>query len=124
MRKNIKDIGVYYLALVIVLLVTGCGGGTKASPTSDLPTNQPTPSLVLTNTEQLEPTEELPIWTPEPPAEGVNETLLTLQNALVPENNLRELAMRLKGIENIPETVPDQTLPQKGDIEKFWGDQC
>lgn len=49
------------------------------------------------------------------------ETLFTLQNALVPESNPRELAQRLLGIAEIPETVPPPAAPfQVGDQEIFW----
>ena len=49
------------------------------------------------------------------------ETLFTLQNALVPENNPRDLAQRLLGITDIPETVAPPAVPyQIGDQQTFW----
>lgn len=38
------------------------------------------------------------------------ETRITLDTSLVPNNDLRDLAMRLKGIKNIPETI-DEPVP-------------
>jgi hypothetical protein len=49
------------------------------------------------------------------------QTLLTLEEALVPENNPADLAMRLLGIDFIPETQPDPNAPyQVGDLQDFW----
>lgn len=47
--------------------------------------------------------------TPVPTAlPGVSDTLETLDQTIVPINDLREIAMRLKGIPDIPETVGDK----------------
>jgi immune inhibitor A len=52
---------------------------------------------------------------------GAEETLNTLENAIVPNADARDLASRLKGIDNIPETVPDTKAPhQAGENMKFW----
>ncbi|PKO07398.1 MAG: hypothetical protein CVU41_01485 [Chloroflexi bacterium HGW-Chloroflexi-3] len=48
------------------------------------------------------------------------ETLSILQNTYIPENNPLDLARRLKGIESIPEIVPDQIDYQIGDSKQFW----
>lgn len=48
------------------------------------------------------------------------ETLSTLQNTFVPENDPRELAARLKNVKFIPETVPNETDFQVGDKKDFW----
>ena len=47
------------------------------------------------------------------------ETLETLQNMLVPENDPYELACRLQGICNVATTVPSEQH-QLGDEETFW----
>ncbi len=47
------------------------------------------------------------------------ETLETLKNAIVPENDPRELACRLKNICNVPETFPQGPF-EVGDIKQFW----
>lgn len=48
------------------------------------------------------------------------ETLSMLQNTYIPENDPRDLARRLKGIELIPEIVPDTIDYQIGDSKNFW----
>lgn len=50
-----------------------------------------------------------------------NITLKTLEDSVVPENNLRELAFRLEGKENIPEVgiSPPQVF-NIGDSQSFW----
>jgi immune inhibitor A len=76
-------------------------------PTQDFPTlDAPDPSPVPT----LEKT----------PADAVSlETLETLNQTLVPENDPYELACRLKGICDVPRTVPAKTY-RVGDTEQFW----
>ena len=66
------------------------------------------------------PTPE-PIMT-RPPVEDVStSTLETLKTAIVPENDPYELACRLKGICNVPTTLPAPAVPYKlGDMKKFW----
>jgi hypothetical protein len=68
---------------------------------------------------------EMPGENPEPsvvnPASsGAIETLDTLSNTIVPNNDPIELAERLQGITNIPASVPDQTDYQVGDTKQFW----
>jgi len=54
-------------------------------------------------------------------SEGAWETLLTLEEAEVPVNDLRELAMRLGGKSDIPTSVPAPAQPyQNGDTLEFW----
>lgn len=48
-----------------------------------------------------------------------SDTLDILNNTLVPENDPYELACRLKGICDVPRTVPGKTY-QIGDKENFW----
>ncbi len=56
-----------------------------------------------------------------PPGETAAENLNILERNLVPSSDLRELAGRLKGIKNIPETVPDPNAPHKpGETKQFW----
>ncbi|TES90419.1 MAG: hypothetical protein E3J88_04180, partial [Anaerolineales bacterium] len=48
-------------------------------------------------------------------------TLRVLENAGIPENNPADLAQRLLGIDDIPETYPDPNWPhQVGDQQSFW----
>lgn len=48
------------------------------------------------------------------------ETLSILQNTYIPENDPLDMAQRLKGIESIPEIVPDQNDYQVGSSKQFW----
>jgi len=60
----------------------------------------------------------LPLDIGEPPSD---ETLLLLQDTIVPENNPLELADRLKHIENVPDSIEAPTVPfQIGDRRSFW----
>lgn len=62
--------------------------------------------------------EATPFYTGEVPSD---ETLLLLQQAVVPENNPIELADRFLGIENVPDTVPAPSQPfEVGDRRDFW----
>jgi len=56
------------------------------------------------------------------PAESeAYQTLHTLENSVVPVNDLRELATRFNGISDIPETIDKEPVAyQVGDQEKFW----
>ncbi len=55
-----------------------------------------------------------------PPAETIStETVDTLAQALVLENDPYELTCRLKGVCNVSKTVPDKAY-KLGDQEKFW----
>src|SRR5687768_6051258 len=71
------------------------------------------------------PTEEFttpaPIPTLERPEVGSisTETLETLEQTLVPENDPNELACRLQAVCNVPDTVPAKQY-QVGDRETFW----
>lgn len=49
-----------------------------------------------------------------------DETLVTLENAIVPDNDPVALAERLKGIKNIPATVPYGGPRRVGDEQKFY----
>ncbi|WKZ37138.1 MAG: immune inhibitor A [Anaerolineales bacterium] len=57
-----------------------------------------------------------------PPVDSVsNETLQTLQNTIVPSNDPRELACRLKGLCDIPEVMATSAAPRSvGDTKPFW----
>ncbi len=55
-----------------------------------------------------------------PPTNTISpETVTTLGQALVPENDPYELACRLKGVCNVSKTVQDKSY-KLGDQEKFW----
>ena len=79
---------------------------------SDLPTP------LNPSTESPPPLEDLS--TPVPASDAAYETLQNLQAINVPNNDPRELAERLKGIQNIPETVPSPGNFKVGDQQTFW----
>lgn len=91
------------------------------TPYSGLPTITP-----FGRTPGVNPT-PAPTWTPSSPRPGVDlsgaqQTLKVLENAAVPVNDPRDLALRLKNIPNIPETMPLSDLKEYkiGDARKFW----
>ncbi|MFZ5857679.1 MAG: choice-of-anchor J domain-containing protein [Chloroflexota bacterium] len=66
------------------------------------------------------PTAEPEVTRP-PVEESTNETLLTLGNAVVPENDPYDLACRLQGTCNVPETLDPPAAPlEVGATQKFW----
>ena len=70
---------------------------------------------------QPKPTAE-PSFQPQPEIHYVpTDTRDTLENTIVPVNDLLELAERLEGKQNIPTTVDDPSAPyQVGDTQTFW----
>ena len=61
-----------------------------------------------------------PVELTRPPIESIPpDTLQTLLTTDIPENNPYDLACRLEGLCNIPETMPGKTY-QVGDQEQFW----
>jgi immune inhibitor A len=71
----------------------------------------PTPHLVRPSTSESTLIEQ----------ELSQQTLRTLENSDIPENNLQVLASRLLGVHDIPETVPDFNAPyQVGAQKTFW----
>jgi len=80
----------------------------QAPPITDVPFGPPTSTPVVEVTR--------------PPAVDVpTDTLETLEATIVPENDPRELACRLEGKCNIPETLEPPSAPrQVGDQDTFW----
>ena len=58
--------------------------------------------------------------TPQPVGEEAQETLLTLENAVVPVNDPLDLSRRLEGKLDIAETLPAPGPMQVGDQKTFW----
>ncbi|HEX6270630.1 MAG TPA: choice-of-anchor J domain-containing protein [Anaerolineales bacterium] len=75
---------------------------TAISPTEEFTTPKPMPTLERPSTDSIS-----------------TETLETLGQTLVPENDPYELACRLEKICNVSETIEGKTY-QVGDKEKFW----
>ncbi len=80
----------------------------QVPPITDVPFGPPTSTPVVEVTR--------------PPAVDVpTDTLETLEATIVPENDPRELACRLEGKCNIPETLEPPSAPrQVGDQDTFW----
>ena len=76
--------------------------GTAVSPTEEFTTPVPIPTLERPSTDSVS-----------------SETLDTLGQAQVPENDPYELACRLRAVCNVPETVQAKTYAM-GDKENFW----
>ncbi len=100
----------------VILLGLGILGYNFANPATS------TPFIGITDSPFQEPTPTaLPLLFGTPPSQTAAENLNTLENNIVPNSDLRELAGRLSGIKNIPETVPDPNAPHKvGETKQFW----
>src|SRR6266508_3822317 len=77
-----------------------------------------TPFVPFGSTVTPEPTVQIN----RPPVNSIStETLDTLEQALVPENNPSQLACQLKGACNIPATMESPVVPHAvGDKQNFW----
>ncbi len=71
----------------------------------DIATSTPSAPIVV----ERSPVSEIPV-----------DTLDALEKAIVPPNYLPEIACRLKGVCNIPETVDAPTNRKIGDTDTFW----
>ncbi len=132
-NKNILSSPILWIVLVTVLLCCCLilfGGGvaglyfsnSQVAPTaSEIPS--PTMDISTSTPEPGSPTPPEPTVTPEPtstPTLTVPATTLnTLEQVVVPPNDPADLARRLKGIPEIPETVPSGPFAV-GDNKKFW----
>lgn len=84
----------------------------------------PTPNIIGPTPGKITPEEIIP--TPEPTPHSANnlgsdETLRTLQEMIVPINDPIDLAERLGGKQDIPESLPDPNAPYAvGESQNFW----
>ncbi|HJR79390.1 MAG TPA: choice-of-anchor J domain-containing protein [Anaerolineales bacterium] len=76
--------------------------GTQIFPTEEFSTAMPAPTLERPSTDSIS-----------------TETLETLEQTEIPENDPIDLACRLQEVCNVPTTVPGKAY-QVGDKEKFW----
>jgi hypothetical protein len=84
-------VGGFFVYRTVSEISTQVGPIVTSAFAPDTPT--PAPNIVLT---------------PAPsPVPGTSDTLEVLENAVIPPSDLRELAMRIKGIPDVPETVSD-----------------
>lgn len=110
-------IGGVVVVLCICVLALGAGGGlyyyfrNVHNPLADIPkpagsTATPEPTVVVNR--------------PQGPSISTS-TEASLQKAIIPANDLYDLACRLKNICNVPHTLPGPAVPFKvGDQKKFW----
>ena len=108
-------IGIVAVLLCCACLVIAAAGVIIFQAAQQIPADLPLPNF---------PTEEdpsIPPPTPErPPVESIpSETIETLSQVLVPDNDPYEIACRLQGICDVPTTVPSGPF-QLGDQETFW----
>jgi len=115
-RTSVFVIGIVILLACLCVLLAGLGGylyytSSQSSPGIELPTF---PSNNGTATAAPELTR--------PPVDSISsETLETLKTTIVPSNDLRDLACRLKDICDVPEVLATSASPQAiGAKEKFW----
>ena len=109
----------------LCLLLFGLGIGASFFSITDVDTNGPDVAITVEPFERPEeptPTLVAPFPDPRPEASSVSTaTLATLENTIIPESDLRELAQRLEGKEDIPKTVdPPEAPRQVGETENFW----
>lgn len=102
-----------FLVLFLFLTSVACNtiGEIRTLLTEESSGNLPTPQAIDEGT-------PLPLNTGKPPSD---ETLMVLENTIVPDNDPVDLAERLAHVANIPETVPAPATPLKvGDRRSFY----
>lgn len=109
---------IFCICLTAMLALTGVLAWTVIDSQGGL--NAPIPYSEQSNPDEPVPNPLNPNEVPEPPGEGAFETLRNLQTAQVPVNNPLDLAERLLGIPDIPETVVPTGPYQVGDRQRFW----
>ncbi len=120
-QRTLLIIGIVALVILIACIVASAVVGFGAAWFFSI---QSTPSSQINSgpTESGAPTvSSEPIPTPFINTGPVSpETLLTLENTIVPDNNPVDLAERFHGIKNIPDTVPAHAPYHVGDKQQFW----
>lgn len=109
------------IAVIAILLCCACiviagAGYILYQASQNAPTNFPLPPIDIGGTPSPTPAVE------RPSTDTIStETLETLSNTIVPENDLRDLTCRLKSICDIPEVMATSASPRAiGDKDKFW----
>lgn len=109
-------IGVVIILLCCCTLILAAGGVASYEMFKQVATTLPEiPGIGFSTATPLPPAEV----TRTPSDQVSSETLKTLDNTIVPVNDLRELACRLQGKCNIPETLPSGPY-QVGATQTFW----
>jgi hypothetical protein len=111
-------IGIAVLLCCICLLVAGMAGYGYYAFTQVAPTITDNP--FFPPVDDVTPTSESEIFSP-PSGTISTETIQTLDDSVVPENDVYELACRLQGICNVPKTLSAPVAPLTvGTTQKFW----
>ncbi len=107
-------VAVLLFACIACFVATGAGAFLVAR---EVEANLDLDSFSVSNPAEAGPTAEV-VRSEELPTD---ETLLTLEDTIVPENDPVDLAERLLGVGDIPDSVPAPSSPfQVGDQRSFW----
>jgi hypothetical protein len=116
------------IILTILLLVALCclgvclvlfASGTILATSLDKINDGPVTIDIFDETAVPEPTPSAIVT--EPPTDTTTETLLTMEDTIVPVNDPVELADRLGGLSNVPSTLIDPDAPYSvGAVKDFW----
>ena len=94
---------------------------TQGSAAGDLDPLPPQPGQADLEPRATDEVSKQPVEPQPQPVYVSPETLETLENTIVPVNDLLDLARRLEGKPNIPQTVDAPTVPYRvGDRKTFW----
>ncbi|MCJ7433368.1 MAG: hypothetical protein MUO77_07770, partial [Anaerolineales bacterium] len=110
-------VGIFILLCCICVITVGLGGYIFFRFAEDRITNGDFPTFpAVTDT----PVPESDMM--RPPADTIStETVQALDQSVLPENDVYELACRLQGICNVPHTLPAPATPLTvGTTQKFW----
>ncbi len=111
-------IGIVVLLCCICLLVAGMAGYGYYAFAQVAPTITDNP--IFPPVDDVTPTSESELFRPSPDTIST-ETIQTLDDSVVPENDVYELACRLQGICNVPKTLSAPAVPLTvGTTQKFW----
>lgn len=128
-------VGLLVVCLCLSAACVALGGlavfGASRSIGSDGPSQMLTRIATAIDIPEPDATDNPKYQTPMPPIEeptpsadggqGAQDTLRTLEKEVVPINDPRDLAQRLEGKTDIPETLPAPAQPFKiGDQQSFW----
>lgn len=106
--------------IVILCCICALAAGMTGFGYRALRQSLPAPNAPATFPPPVTPTPKAQI-TSLPPGSTYTETLETLQNTIVPPNNPRELACRLKGLCSVPAAIAASAAPRYvGDTDSFW----
>ena len=133
-NQNASTPTIWIIAIIMLLccccaalIAMGSYGYFTLNKTTPTPTSGPRPTDVNPTTTPVDSGAELPVCAPSTPLDLTRtpldqistETLNTMENSVVPVNDLRDLACRLKGKCDTPETVPSGPF-SVGAKQKLW----